>query len=62
MEGFLVTDWNDRWDEGVQKNLQWIREGKLLYRETITKGFENMFDAFVGMLQGKNIGKALVQA
>ena len=62
MESFLVTDWHDRWHESVQKNLQWIHEGKLLYRETITKGFENMFDAFVGMLQGKNIGKALVQA
>ncbi|KOX69991.1 Prostaglandin reductase 1 [Melipona quadrifasciata] len=62
MEGFLITDWYDRWHESEQKNLQWIREGKLLYRETITKGFENMFDAFVGMLQGKNIGKALVQA
>ncbi|XP_043510637.1 prostaglandin reductase 1-like isoform X1 [Frieseomelitta varia] len=62
MEGFLISDWYDRWHESVQKNLQWIHEGKLLYRETITKGFENMFDAFVGMLQGKNIGKALVQA
>lgn len=62
MEGFLISDWYDRWHESVQKNLQWIREGKLVYRETITKGFENMFDAFVGMLQGKNIGKALVQA
>ncbi|CAD1470135.1 unnamed protein product [Heterotrigona itama] len=61
MEGFLATDWKDRWNEGIQKNLQWIREGKLLYRETITNGFENMFDAFVGMLEGENIGKALVQ-
>ncbi|CAL7951830.1 unnamed protein product [Xylocopa violacea] len=62
MEGFLVTRWMDRWTEGIQKNLQWIREGKLKYRETVTEGFNNMFEAFVGVLQGKNVGKAIVKA
>ncbi|XP_076618704.1 prostaglandin reductase 1 isoform X1 [Colletes latitarsis] len=62
IEGFIVSRWSDRWSEGIHKNAQWIKEGKLKYRETITKGFENMFDAFVGMLQGKNTGKAIVQA
>lgn len=61
MEGFLVTRWQDRWFEGIEKNLQWIREGKLQYRETVTNGFENMFDAFVGMLRGNNFGKAIVK-
>jgi prostaglandin reductase 1 len=62
MEGFIVTRWLDRWDEGIKHNLRLIREGKLRYRETVTKGFENMFDAFVGMLHGENIGKAIIQA
>lgn len=61
MEGFVVTRWNDQWEEGVTKNMQWIREGKIRYRETVTKGFENMFEAFCGMLKGENIGKAIVQ-
>ncbi|KYN10151.1 Prostaglandin reductase 1 [Trachymyrmex cornetzi] len=61
MEGFIVKRWSDRWNEGIMQNLQWIREGKLRYRETVTKGFENMFDAFIGMLRGENIGKAIVQ-
>lgn len=61
MEGFLVRRWRDRWSEGIEKNLQWIREGKLQYHETVTKGFENMFEAFVGMLRGNNFGKAIVQ-
>lgn len=61
MEGFVVTRWDNRFSEATKKNLQWIHEGKLRYRETITKGFDNMFDAFVGMLQGKSIGKAVVQ-
>lgn len=61
MEGFIVSRWNDRSLEGTQQNLQWIREGKLIYRETITKGFENISDAFIGMMSGKSIGKAIVQ-
>ncbi|XP_018057645.1 PREDICTED: putative NADP-dependent oxidoreductase YfmJ, partial [Atta colombica] len=62
MEGFFVTHWMNRWNESIMQNLQWLREGKLRYRETVTKGFENMFEAFIGMLRGKNIGKAIVQA
>ncbi|XP_011297844.1 prostaglandin reductase 1 [Fopius arisanus] len=62
IEGFLVTRWADRFLEGSVKNLQWIKEGKLKYRETITNGFENMFKAFAGMLKGENIGKAVVKA
>lgn len=62
VEGFIVTRWTDRWSEGIMQNLQWIREGKLRYRETVTKGFENMFDAFIGMMRGENIGKAIIKA
>lgn len=62
VEGFIVTRWMDRWNEGVMQNLQWIREGKLRYRETVTLGFENMFNAFIGMLKGENFGKAIIQA
>ncbi|KAJ8922462.1 hypothetical protein NQ315_004409 [Exocentrus adspersus] len=62
MEGFVFNRWLDRWLEGVQQNHQWIQEGKLRIRETVTEGFENMFKAFVEMLQGKNFGKAVVKA
>ncbi|XP_001603755.1 prostaglandin reductase 1 [Nasonia vitripennis] len=61
MEGFIVTRWSDRWLEGIEKNMQWIREGKLKYKETVTEGFENMFQAFHGMLKGENVGKAVVK-
>ncbi|XP_058801473.1 prostaglandin reductase 1-like [Phymastichus coffea] len=61
MEGFMVTRWNDRWMEAIQKNVAWIREGKLISRETVTEGFENMFKAFTGMLKGENFGKAIVK-
>lgn len=41
--------------------MEWIRENKVKYKETVTDGFENMFNAFVDMLQGKNVGKAIVK-
>jgi len=61
MEGFVVSRWADRWNDGINQNLQWIKEGNLKYRETVTEGFGNMFTGFVEMLQGKNMGKAVIK-
>ena len=30
-------------------------------REHVTVGFENMFDAFLGLFRGDNIGKAVIK-
>jgi prostaglandin reductase 1 len=62
MEGFVVRRWTDRWFEGIEQNKKWIKEGKMRYRETMTEGFDNMFKAFVDMLKGGNVGKAVVKA
>ncbi|KAK7872298.1 hypothetical protein R5R35_002755 [Gryllus longicercus] len=62
MEGFTVTQWKSRWMEGIKQNLQWIREGKLKYKETVTEGFDNMPSAFIGLLKGQNTGKAVIKA
>ncbi|XP_057667045.1 prostaglandin reductase 1-like isoform X2 [Diorhabda carinulata] len=61
MEGFIVHRWLDRWLEGIEQNKNWIQEGKLKYPETVTNGFENMYEAFTDMLRGGNIGKAIVK-
>jgi len=60
-EGFLVFQFADRFAEGLRQMAQWIREGKLKHRETIVDGIENAPRAFIGMLQGENIGKQLVK-
>ena len=39
-----------------------VMQGKLKYRETVTEGFDNMFDAFLGLFTGENTGKAVVKA
>jgi len=61
IEGFLVTDYALRFDEGIRQMAQWLKEGKLKYREDVIEGFENMPRAFIGMLKGQNIGKQLVK-
>jgi NADPH-dependent curcumin reductase CurA len=37
-------------------------QGKLEYAKTLTEGFENVVTAFIGMLRGENVGKAVVKA
>jgi NADPH-dependent curcumin reductase CurA len=38
-----------------------IADGRIRYREDVTEGLENAPAAFMGLLQGKNFGKALVR-
>ncbi|XP_078588073.1 prostaglandin reductase 1-like [Branchiostoma floridae x Branchiostoma japonicum] len=59
--GFIVTRWIKEWPKGMEQMVQWIKEGKLKYREHVTEGFENMPKAFIGMLVGENTGKAVVK-
>jgi hypothetical protein len=60
-EGFLVFQFADRHVEGLRQMAQWLREGKIKYRESIVAGIENAPRAFIGMLGGENIGKRLVK-
>ncbi|NXX78042.1 PTGR1 reductase, partial [Urocolius indicus] len=61
MEGFIVTRWNHRREEGLKALLKWVVEGKVKFHEQVTEGFENMPKAFIGMLKGENLGKAIVK-
>ncbi|XP_014252068.1 prostaglandin reductase 1-like [Cimex lectularius] len=61
LQGFISSRWKDRWFEGIQKNLQFMKEGKLKFKETMVEGFENMFEAFTMLFTGENIGKTVVK-
>jgi hypothetical protein len=61
MQGFLVSNYISRFPEGVLQLSEWLRTGKLNYRETIIKGFERLPDAFISLFEGRNTGKMLVE-
>jgi NADPH:quinone reductase len=61
VEGFQVQQFADRYEEGLRQLRQWLKEKRIRYREDIVEGLENAPKAFVGMLQGRNIGKQLVK-
>src|SRR5262249_23679763 len=61
VQGFLVFDFAARYKEAAQQLAEWLRAGKLRYRETMAQGIQNAPKAFIGMLEGQNIGKQLVQ-
>lgn len=61
LQGILVSDWEDRYEEGLAALAGWIREGRLRYRETVAEGFENAPVAFLGLFHGHNVGKMLVK-
>jgi NADPH-dependent curcumin reductase CurA len=39
----------------------WVRDGAVRYRETIVDGIEEAPRAFIGLLEGENVGKMLVR-
>ena len=62
MQGFIIfDDYGPRWNEFVGAMGDWVREGKVKVREDIVVGLENAPQAFIGLLQGKNFGKLVIQ-
>jgi NADPH-dependent curcumin reductase CurA len=61
VQGFIVSDFYARRDEALRHLAEWVRQGRLRYREDVADGLENAPAAFIGMLQGHNFGKQLVR-
>jgi NADPH-dependent curcumin reductase CurA len=60
LQGYIISDHGDRFGEFARQATEWVRDGRLQYRETIVEGIENAPSAFLGLLRGQNIGKMLV--
>ncbi|MDA7747939.1 NADP-dependent oxidoreductase, partial [Gammaproteobacteria bacterium] len=58
---FVVTEWMNEWKEATALLSDLISEDKLVYKETITEGFENAPQALRDVLTGKNFGKQLIK-
>jgi len=61
IQGYIITDHYDRYPEFFERASEWVREGRLRYRETVVEGIDNAPRAFLGLLRGENIGKMLVK-
>ncbi|KAL0841455.1 hypothetical protein ABMA28_015141 [Loxostege sticticalis] len=62
VKGFTYTSVEfSRWSQAFDDFIRWIKSGQLKAPEHITEGFDNLYDAFVGMLAGENFGKAVVK-
>ncbi|HVB14654.1 MAG TPA: NADP-dependent oxidoreductase [Candidatus Dormibacteraeota bacterium] len=61
LQGFLVTDHQDRRPDFLQEVGDHIGAGRIKADETVVDGIENMVDAFIEMMRGANLGKMLVR-
>lgn len=61
MQGFIIFDYQHRYEEAVSRLAGWVREGQLRYREDILEGIQSCPDAIAGLYRGENLGKRLVR-
>jgi len=61
VQGFIVGNFSSRFGEGFAHLTQWVKEGKLKYKETIVQGFDKLPEAFLDLFSGKNLGKMIIE-
>jgi NADPH-dependent curcumin reductase CurA len=61
IRGFIVWDFQALEEQFRREVGQWVRDGRLRYREDIRDGLEHAPAAFMGLLEGGNFGKLLVR-
>ena len=61
IKGFIVFNHYDQREESIIALSNWIKEGKIKYKEDFVDGLENAPNAFIGLLNGKNFGKLVVR-
>ena len=61
LKGFIVSDHYDRFPDFAADMGAWIRDGEITFEETVFEGLDNAVDAFLAMLDGKNLGKMIVR-
>jgi NADPH-dependent curcumin reductase CurA len=58
---FVVHEWVDEFEKATKELSTMVLNKKILYRETVTKGFESAPQALRDVLTGKNFGKQIIE-
>ncbi|MGI4841931.1 MAG: NADP-dependent oxidoreductase [Janthinobacterium lividum] len=61
IRGFIQREFADLRPAFLQQAQEWVRDGRLRYREDIVEGLDKAPAAFIDLLQGRNFGKLIVQ-
>ena len=61
IQGFIVLDFDAQRGDFLRDVGDWLKAGKLKYREDVVHGLEKAPEALIGLLKGRNFGKLLVK-
>jgi len=61
VNGFIISNHYDRYPQFLAEIAPKVASGDIRYIEDIAEGLENAPEAFIGLLQGRNLGKQIVK-
>jgi NADPH-dependent curcumin reductase CurA len=61
VEGFIVLDYVDRFQEAIEHLRRWLAQGKIQYRVDLVDGLENATSAINKLFDGSNKGKLIIK-
>jgi len=61
MQGFIIFDYVNRFEEAITRLAEWVRDGRLHYSEDLMEGIEQAPGAIAGLYRGENTGKRLIK-
>ena len=61
LRGFIVSDFANKFAPAMRQLGEWVRSGRIKYKEDIIEGIEKAPRAFIGLLRGENFGKLQVK-
>jgi NADPH-dependent curcumin reductase CurA len=61
LQGFIINDFQSHFPEAMQQLITWVKEKRLINSETIIQGFNQLPVAFLGLFEGQNTGKMVVE-
>ena len=61
VSGLVVYDFYGHWDEFRNEVAPWVKSGKIKYAEDKVSGLKNAGKLMEKLMQGKNIGKCVVE-